>query len=138
MKLIRLTGRRVVGGVAEGLALVTSQPISFFGGFEPESGVVIERGHELEGETTKGKVLVFPRGKGSTVGSYVIYAMKKRGTAPVAMINVETEPIIAIGCILSEIPLIDNLNEDPIKLIKTGDWIKVSADRSVIDVKRKA
>ena len=136
MRTIRLAGRGVVSGRAEGVAIVTVQPISFFGGLDSESGMIIERGHELEGEKATGKVLVFPRGKGSTVGSYVIYAMKKRGTAPVAMINVETEPIIAVGCILSEIPLIDKLNEDPIKTIKTGDFIKVFADKGIIEVNR--
>lgn len=137
MRTIRLTGRGVVSGRAEGLAIVTVQPISFFGGFDSERGIVIERGHELEGEKATGRVLVFPGGKGSTVGSYVIYAMKKRGTAPAAMINVETEPIIAVGCILAEIPLIDKLNEDPIKTIKTGDFVKVLADKGVVEVSRK-
>ena len=132
-----LSGRSIVLGKAEGLALVTSQPISFFGGLDYEKGMVIEKGHELEGEIVTGKVLVFPRGKGSTVGSYVIYAMKKKGTAPAAIINVETEPIIAVGCVLTGIPLMDKLNGDPIKNIKTGDFVRVLADEGVIKVYRE-
>jgi len=135
---MRLSGRGVVSGRAQGWALVTTQPVSFFGGLDPEKGTVIERGHELVGERVTGRVLVFPRGKGSTVGSYVIYAMKKRGTAPAAIINIETEPIIAAGCVLAEIPLVDKLNEDPVKAIKTGDFVRVLADKGVVEVDRES
>lgn len=138
MKTIELSGRSVVLGRAQGLALVTTQPISFFGGLDPEKGTVIEKRHELEGKKITGKVLVFPGGKGSTVGSYVIYAMKKKGTAPAAIINVETEPIIAVGCVLAGIPLMDKLNEDPVKAIKTGDFVKVLADKGLVKVNKKS
>ena len=137
MTVIKLYGRGIVHGEAQGRAIVTSQPISFFGGVDPEKGTIIERGHELEGKKVTGKILVFPRGKGSTVGSYVIYAMKKRGTAPAAIVNIETEPIIAAGCVLANIPLIDKLNENPIKVIKTGDFVEVLADEGIIEVKRE-
>jgi len=136
MKKIRLTGRGVVTGRARGLALVTAQPISFFGGFDSKSGLIIEKGHDLKGEKATGKILVFSRGKGSTVGSYIIYAMKKMGTAPVAMINIETEPIIAVGCILAEIPLVDKLDKNPVKHIKTGDLVEVFADKGVVEASR--
>lgn len=132
---IKLYGRSIVHGKAQGKALVTSQPISFFGGLS-EDGMIIEKGHELEGKKVTGKVLVFPRGKGSTVGSYVIYAMKKNGNAPAAIVNIETEPIIAAGCVLANIPLIDRLNENPINIIKTGDFVKVLGDEGIIKVKR--
>lgn len=138
MRTIELTGRSVVSGKAQGLALVTSQPVSFFGGLDIEKGTVIEKGHELEGEKVTGRVLVFPRGKGSTVGSYVIYAMKKKGTAPAAIINIETEPIIAVGCVLTGIPLMDKLNENPIKIIMTGDFVKVLADEGLVRVDKNS
>jgi predicted aconitase with swiveling domain len=130
----RLSGRGVVRRRGEGHALVTAQPLSFFGGLDPVTGTVIEKGHELGGKRVTGRVLVFPWGKGSTVGSYVIYAMKKKGTAPAAIINIETEPIIAAGCILAGIPLIDKLNEDPLRLIRTGDLVRVLADIDAIEV----
>lgn len=136
MKTIELSGRGVVSGKAEGFALVTAQPISFFGGLDPERGIVIESGHELEGEKVTGKILVFPGGKGSTVGSYVIYAMKKNGAAPYAMINVETEPIIAVGCILAGIPLMDKLDENPVKIIKTGDFVRVQANKGIVEINK--
>ena len=137
MKKLKLYGRGIIPGNVQGEAIVTSQPISFFGGLNPEKGIIIERGHELKGMSVTGKILVFPRGKGSTVGSYVIYSMKKKGTAPAAIINIETEPIIAAGCVIANIPLIDKLNENPIKVIKTGDWVKVFADEGIIEVKRQ-
>ncbi len=138
MKTIKLSGRCIVSGEAEGLALVTSKPVSFFGGLDIEEGIVIEKGHELEGEKVTGRVLVFPTGKGSTVGSYVIYAMKKKGTAPNAIINVETEPIIAVGCVLAKIPLMDKLNVNPVKTIKTGDFVKVLSNKGIVEVSETA
>ena len=137
MKKLKLYGRGIIPGNVQGEAIVTSQPISFFGGLNPENGIIIERGHELKGMSVTGKILVFPRGKGSTVGSYVIYSMKKKGTAPAAIINIETEPIIAAGCVIANIPLIDKLNDNPIKVIKTGDWVEVFADEGIIEVTRE-
>jgi hypothetical protein len=84
---MELKGRIIFKGKAKGEALVTSQPVSFYGGVDPDSGILIEKGHELEGKSIKGKILIFPTGKGSTVGSYTLYRMKKNNTAPVGMIN---------------------------------------------------
>jgi predicted aconitase with swiveling domain len=106
----QLKGRIIYKGKAEAEALVTSMPISFYGGVDPNTGVIIEKGHELNGVSVKGKVLVFPQGKGSTVGSYTLYRMKKNGVAPAAMINKETETIIAVGAIISEIPFVDKVD----------------------------
>jgi predicted aconitase with swiveling domain len=131
---LRIRGRRIVGGYAEGVALVTSEPISFYGGVDPETGLVVERGHQLEGESVRGRALIFPRGKGSTVGSYIIYRMRKLGTAPAAIINQETEAIIATGCVLAGIPLIDRLEADPLRALKTGDYIRVYGDEGLIEV----
>ncbi len=122
----QLKGRIIYKGKAEGEALVTSMPISFYGGVDPNTGVVIEKGHELNGVSIKGKVLVFPQGKGSTVGSYTLYRLKKNGVAPVAMINKETETIVAVGAIISEIPFIDKID---VSKIKTGDKITIENDQ---------
>jgi len=118
----QLKGRIIYKGKAEGEALVTSMPISFYGGVDPNTGVVIEKGHELQGVSIKGKVLVFPQGKGSTVGSYTLYRLKKNGVAPAAMINRETETIVAVGAIISEIPFVDKID---VSKIKTGEKVKV-------------
>ncbi len=123
----RLSAHIVSRGRAEGDALVTSQPISFLGSVDPRTGFIIEKGHELAGKSIKGKVLVFPGGKGSTVGSYVIYQLKKNGAAPSAMINIKAEPIVAVGAIISDIPLVDRIEKNPVTTIKTGDKVLVDA-----------
>jgi uncharacterized protein len=125
----QLKGRIIYKGKAEGEALVTTQPISFYGGVDPNTGVVTEKGHELQGQSVKGKILVFPQGKGSTVGSYTLYRMKKNDVAPAGMINKECETIIAVGAIISEIPTIDKVD---ISKIKTGNKVSVENDALTI------
>lgn len=132
--LIKFKAHIVSRGHAEGDALVTSQPISFLGSIDPVTGIVVEKGHELEGKSVKGKVLVFPGGKGSTVGSYVIYQLKKNNAAPCAMINVKAEPIVAVGAIISGIPLVDRLEKDGVSNIKTGDNILVDALNGSVEI----
>ena len=124
-KMEQLKGRIIYKGKAEAEALVTAQPISFYGGVDPNTGIVIEKGHELQGQSVKGKILVFPQGKGSTVGSYTLYRMKKNGVAPAGMINKECETIVAVGAIISEIPTIDKVD---VSKIKRGDKIKIEND----------
>ena len=131
---VTLRGRKIVGGLASGEALVTTQAISFLGGVDPSSGRVVERGHELYGEFLGDTILVFPSGKGSTVGSYVIYRMKKLGTAPAAIVNRETEAIIATGCVIAGIPLVDKLERDPLEAIEDGMLLRVRADEGVVEV----
>lgn len=129
-----LKGRKVMGGIAEGDALVSDEPVSFYGGVDAVTGFITEPGHCCCGENITGKVFVFPTGKGSTVGSYVIYRMTKLGTAPVAIINQETEAILAIGCVISNIPLVDKLDKDPIKVIKNGMRIRINADKGIVEI----
>ena len=124
---MELKGRIIYKGKAQGEVLVTSMPISFYGGVDPNTGVVLEKDHELQGISVKDKVLVFPQGKGSTVGSYTLYRLKKNGAAPVAIINRECETIIAVGAIISEIPCIDKIDTSK---IKKGD--KVSVERNIV------
>jgi len=125
----QLKGRIIYKGKAEGEALVTSQPISFYGGVDPATGVIIEKGHELQGQSVKDKILVFPTGKGSTVGSYTLYRMKKNDTAPAGMINNECETVVAVGVIISEIPCVDKID---ISKIKTGDKIQIENERVIV------
>lgn len=132
MELVR--GRKISGGVANGPVLLSHEPISFFGGVNPDTGVVTERGHELEGTSVKGQVLVFPHGKGSTVGSYTLYRMKQNNVAPVAIINVECEPIVAVGAIISDIPTLDSLEKDPFTFLKNGRILKVDANNSSVEL----
>ena len=124
-KMEQLKGRIIYKGNANGDALVTSMPISFYGGIDPNTGIVLEKGHELQGQSVKSKILVFPQGKGSTVGSYTLYRMKKNCTAPAGIINRESETIIAVGAIISEIPCIDKID---ISRIKTNDRVNLRND----------
>ncbi|MCB5228958.1 MAG: DUF126 domain-containing protein [Candidatus Cloacimonetes bacterium] len=121
---MNLGGRTIYPGVAEGDALVSRMGISFYGGVDPDTGVITEEGHDLRGQSLAGKVLVFPTGKGSTVGSYILYRMKHNGLAPAAIINIECEPIIAVGCIIAEIPCIDRVEIDQ---LATGMRLSVDA-----------
>jgi predicted aconitase with swiveling domain len=118
---------RVASGRASGPALVSRQAISFLGNVNPGTGVVVDPAHEIFGQSIAGKVLVFPGGKGSTVGSYVIYQLKKRGLAPAAMINLRSEPIVAVGAIISGIPLVDRVPEWILQ-IGSGTLVEVDAD----------
>lgn len=128
---MKLHGRKIYGGQVVGEALVTKMGISFFGGVDPDSGLIVERGHELKGRSLAGKVLVFPTGKGSTVGSYTLYRLKMNGKAPLAIINAQCETITAVGCIIAEIPCVDQI---PIDQIQTGQQVKLDADRGVVEV----
>jgi len=125
-----LTGRVIKHGRASGRALVSPEPLSFFGMVDAETGVVVERGHPLEGKSVAGRVLVFPTGKGSTVGSYILYRLAKAGRAPAAIINAESEPIVAVGAIISDIPMVDQVD---IHQIRTDDPVSVEGARIVVD-----
>lgn len=128
---MRLQGRKIYQGTATGEALVTSMGISFFGGVDPDTGIVVEKGHELEGQSISGKVLVFPSGKGSTVGSYTLYRLKLNGVAPAAIVNAECETITAVGCIIAEIPCVDRV---PLDRVVNGAQVVVDGERGQIDV----
>ena len=129
---MKLNGRKIYKGIAEAEAIVTKDGISFYGGVDPETGKVVEVGHELEGKSITDKVLVFPTGKGSTVGSYTMYRMKKNNTAPAAIVNEKIDTIVAVGCIISEIPCVDKIN---INNIKTGQKIIVDGSQGTVEIK---
>jgi uncharacterized protein len=128
---MKLQGRKIYQGRAEGQALVTTLGISFFGGVDPETGAVVEKGHELEGQSISHRVLVFPTGKGSTVGSYTLYRLKLAGLAPAAIINIECETITAVGCIIAEIPCVDHI---PIDRLRTGLRVVVDGESGVVEL----
>lgn len=107
-----IKGRSISKGKASGELMITDVPISFLGGVDKKTGIIIDKSHPLFGKSIAGKVLVFPHGKGSTVGSYVMYALQKNSVAPAAVINKECETIIAIGAIISGIPAVDRLESE--------------------------
>ncbi len=137
-----LRGRVLVKGVAEGEAVVSRKRISFLGDIDPETGEVTDRNSDISGESVSGKILVFPGGRGSTVGSYIIYRMKKNSTAPLAIINDVSEPIIAVGAVIAEIPLMDSLRDDsgkrvdPSSVISSGDHVHVNSNEGWLNIER--
>jgi len=127
-----MKGRTISPGKTEGVALVSPDPIGFYGGIDLNTGIVIEKNHFLEGKCVKDVILVFPNGKGSTVGSYVIYGLQRNGVGPKGIINKETETIVATGVILAGIPCIDKVD---ISKIRTGDRVQLNADDGEVLVK---
>jgi len=118
----RLLARLVRGGDAVGEALVSREPMGFLGGVDPDTGIVIEPGHPLEGHSVAGRVLVFPTGKGSTVGSYTLYRLARNGLAPAAIVNAEADPVIVVGAVIGGIPMVDQVD---VSQINTGDLISL-------------
>jgi hypothetical protein len=125
-----MKGRSICAGRAEGAALVSTAPMSFYGGVDARTGMVIEKGHPLEGRCVKDRILVFPNGKGSTVGSYVIYGLKKNGVAPAAIVNRETETIVATGAILADIPCVDGI---AVEELKDGELLVVDGEAGTVE-----
>ncbi len=136
MRTSRIRCNPILSGVASGTALVTSQPICLWGGLDPKTGIITERDHELKGQNVAGTVFVFPTGKGSSTTSAILLESVRCGTAPAAIVNMKTEPILVIGAIIAErlydciIPIVDTPERDPTKVIKSGDWIEVNASET--------
>jgi predicted aconitase with swiveling domain len=133
-----LRGRKVVGGVAEGEALVTRQTISGWGGINPMAGTITETRHELRGVSFKDKILVFPGAKGSSGWSAVFHMTRLAGTAPKAMLFTEMTTKVALGAVVMRVPSVTDFDQDPLELIETGDWVKVDADRGIVEVRKAA
>ena len=126
---MEMKGRIIKKGCVEGIALVSMEPIGFYGNVDPETGIITEKWHPLEGKSVAGKILVFPTGKGSTVGSYTLYRMKKNGVAPLGIINEHCEPIVAVGCIISDIPCVDRID---ISKIKDGAKVRIEGEKVIV------
>ena len=137
MRKIVLRGRKVVGGRAEGEALVTRQTISGWGGIDPLTGVIIERRHELRGRSFKGKVLVFPGAKGSSGWSTRFHVARLAGASPMALVFNEMTTKVALGAVVIHAPAMTDFDQDPLQVIETGDWVVVDADRGVVEVTKK-
>jgi predicted aconitase with swiveling domain len=124
-----LRGRGIVEGRCIAEALVSKKPISFLGGVDPATGKVVEINHDLHGECIKDKVLCFPHGHGSTVGSYVLYSLAKKGLAPKAIVNRWADPVIVVGAVIANIPMIDGVD---VSQIKTGELVEVDAYKGIV------
>ena len=137
MSQITLNGRKVVGGVTEGEALVTKQAISTWGGVHAVKGIITERRHELSGQSFKDKVLVFPAAKGSSGWSTVAQVIRLAGQSPKAMIIREISSLTGIGAVVMRVPTVTDLDQDPTEVIETGDWVRVDAEKGVVEITKK-
>jgi predicted aconitase with swiveling domain len=134
---IVIHGRCVVPGVAEGEALVTSEPISGWGGVDPRTGTIVETRHPLRGQSFAGKVLVFPGAKGSSGWSAQFHVARVMGTAPAAWLFNIMSTKVALGTVVSHAPAMTDFDRDPLTLIRSGDWVRVDADAGVVTITRK-
>lgn len=133
-KPIVLKGRKVVGGVAEGEALVTRQTISGWGGVHAMTGTIIESRHELKGQSFADKVLVFPGAKGSSGWSAVFHTARLAGAAPRAMLFNQMTTKAALGAVVMRIPTVTELDRDPLDIIETGDFVRVDGDAGTVEI----
>ena len=129
-----LKGRTIVSGHCRGTALVAKKPISFLGGVDPNTGTIIEKNHDLEGKKLKNTILCFPHGHGSTVGSYVLYALSKKNLAPKAIVNQTADPVVVVGAIIAEIPILDKID---VEEIRTGDKIEIDGEGGTVEILEK-
>jgi predicted aconitase with swiveling domain len=144
MKKIILRGHKGIGGTAEGEALVSKNALSYIfdvGGIwdEPMSGKVTNKQEmpDWYGKDLAGKVLVFPTGRGGIFSTAMLMGVVKKGLGPKAMINIKTHPVFAYASIVLDIPTVDELNKNPCEVIETGDWVKVDAQKGIVEVTKK-
>lgn len=127
-------GRKVVGGVCEGEALVTRQTISGWGGVNPMKGEVIESHHELRGQSFAGKILVFPGAKGSSGWSGIFHLTRLTDRAPLGMLFNVTTTKAALGAVVLRVPSMTDFDRDPLELIESGDWVRIDADAGEVQI----
>ncbi len=135
MRESRIKGRSISKGIASGKALISKQKISFLGAVDPTTGIIIDKSLDVYGEEITNRILIFPSGKGSTVGSYVIYQLKRHGKSPAAMITRRVDTMVAVGAIIAEIPVVDSLEIDPIERIRDGVEVLVNGTEGYIELR---
>lgn len=126
---------RIVGGIATGPALVTSQPINFLAMVDTKSGLITDPKHELYNRSLRGSVLVFPNAVGSSVGAYVVHSLKESGNAPNAIVCSKADITTASGCAIANIPVVDLPQGTELSSIKTGLMTEVDARTEPATVK---
>jgi predicted aconitase with swiveling domain len=135
MNTIIIKGRKVVGGVVEGEALVTKQTISTWGGVDALEGKITERGHELKNVCFADKILIFPSAKGSSGWSSIAQLIRFAGKQPKGMLINQVNSLSAMGAIVLRIPVMTDFDKDPTEIIKSGDWVKIDSDEGVVEVR---
>lgn len=131
---MKIKGKAISGGNAEGEALVSKMPFSFLGDLEIETGKIMVEGHDLEGQSISNKIFVFLTGKGSTAGPNIAFLAKLKGNVPAGIILAEAEPVMAMVGIMNDIPMMHKLDKNPLDVIHTGDYVKMDLKKGIIEV----
>lgn len=137
MNKIIIKGRGIMPGVAEGEALVTRETIQGWSGLDEKTGEIIEEGHPLHGYSLKGKVLVLSGGKGSNGWSCHFHAARLNGIAPCAFIFPKIDSRTGVATVVTKVPAVTDLDQDPFEVIQTGDFVKVDGYNGIIEVIKK-
>jgi hypothetical protein len=130
-KPIMLKGKACVVGTAEGEAVVIHDRVSLLGEINLEKGLIIKPGSEY-GKSIAGKVFVYYSGKGSSGDTFRYWRLQANGVQPAAIINVKADPIHVQGAIVANIPMVANLDRNPLEVIKTGDYVKVEGGKVAV------
>ena len=133
MRKIVIKGRGVWGGVAEGPAMVSRDTIQGWSGLDDETGVVIEKGHPFEGMSINGAVLVLSGGKGSNGWSSHFHTARLKGLAPAAFVFPKMDSRTGVAVVVTKVPAVTDLEEDPVETIRTGDRGRVDGDRGILE-----
>jgi len=129
-----IKGRGVIGGKAEGVALVSRETIQGWSGVDDETGVIIEEGHPFKGYTIAGKVLVLSGGKGSNGWSCHFHEARLKGIAPAALVFPRIDSRTGVAAVVTEVPCVTDIDLDVFELIKTGDHVRVDGNEGTIEV----
>lgn len=123
---------KISEGVAEGEVLISKDDIMFYL-IDPSTGVVIEKGHSLEGRSISGKILIFPGGKGSSVvQADGLYQLLIKNNAPKALIIQNPDTVLVASAIIMETPMVDRVDESFYKTVKDGDMVRVDTSNERI------
>lgn len=129
--------REISRGIVEGEVLLSQDQILFYHA-DPATGVITERGHCLEGLSVKGKILVFPGGKGSSVVQMDgMYKLEQHGTAPLGLIVREPDTVLVSSAIIMELPMVDRVEESFYDTIQNGDRIRIDTEHQVIQLLKR-
>ena len=136
-KRISISCRIITGNNVKGEAIVSKKRLSFYGSIDLERGIVIEKDSDIYGKSIAGKVLIFKGGKGSTVGAYAIMKLKSNNVSPKALICLKADEVIAVGCVLSDVTLVDSINKEVLNIIKDGDIVEIDCEKELIHIEKK-
>ncbi len=137
MAQLVIRGRAIVAGSAAGVALVTREPLSFWGGYDFQTGTIVETRHPLAGTKAAGRVLALPFTKGSSTTTAVLLEAVRAGTAPAAIVTTGVEPFFALASIAADVmygkpfPVVA-LSAADFDRLRTGDWVEIGPDGTVV------